>query len=706
VTPFSNPSYLLPPLIASAVSAVLIVVVLFGARKSSGTWIFCCLLVSVGLWSLLLFGMRSSPDFQRALVWDRATPPIFLATFVLYYHFTLGYTRTKGQRGVLLASYLVLGVVAALVPTDLFVERMRLEDYGYAPVPGPIAFTIVASSLLLMGGGAYNLIRRYRVSSSYEERNRLFYLAIALLFPLVGVFLDGFTNLPPAAIWGNLLFSIFCTIAIVKYHLLDIRIAVRKGLVYVLISALVATPYVSVLIFLNQILHQRIEPWWVHAIIIFLLAISLRPLYSWAQPIVDRLFYRDRYDFLEELEDFSRETHDISSPNQLISSLVKLISRALRSSGVQLLLSSPSGDFITASSAGKRTSQFTIESDSPLLRWLRSNEGVLRRQSLDTIPQLQALTAKVRNELEKIRAKLFVPLKTKERELVGILILGEKLSEQPYSKEDEGLVVTVASRAAVELENARLYSQEKIMSSELQRQDKQKTEFLHGVAHELKTPLTAIISSSELLRTELSSTTPSQRQKLIRNINRSAWLMDKRVTELLDLAKMQVGSLELKSESLEIGIIIERVTSQLLPLFKNKEQSLKLEILGSLPAVKGDREKLEQILLNLLSNANKFSPAGGNITLRAREVDDRIVVAVKDSAPAITQEEKEKLFDPYYRGGDTDERQRIPGLGLGLAISKKLVELHQGRIWIESEPGGNRNIFAFSLPAWNMDKGN
>jgi len=173
--------------------------------------------------------------------------------------------------------------------------------------------------------------------------------------------------------------------------------------------------------------------------------------------------------------------------------------------------------------------------------------------------------------------------------------------------------------------------------------------------------------------------------------------MDGRVTQLLDFAKMQLEDLKIKPRLLEIDLIIKEVASRFLVLFQNKEQSLKLEIPDSLPQVKADREKLEQILVNLLSNANKFSPTGGNITLRVREDGNRIVVEVKDSAPAIPEEEKVKLFDPYYRGEDADKRQRFPGLGLGLAISRKLVELHQGEIWVDSK-SRKGNTFAFSLP--------
>ncbi len=703
MNPLSNPSYLLPPLASLVVSLILTAVVLRRARRSLGKWIFCWLLLSVGLISLFIFGMRSSPDVYQAVPWQRAAPVASFVIFVLYYHFTLSYAGIRRQRGILYGAYLLLAVAVILGPTDLFIHSTRLEDYGYAPIIGPLMFPLAGISFFLMAAVIHNLVRGYKASLSYEERNRMVYLIIAALFLTLGACLDAFSPLPPVSMWSTLIFSVLCTVAITKYHLLNIRVIVRKSLVYLVVSVVVAIPYVGLLYFLHYIFEPRLEPWWAHILIILLLAVILRPLYSWAQHLLDRLFYRERYDFLRELEDFSQETHEIGNPDQLISSLVKLVSRALQSSSVYLLLPSRSEDFITVSSAGKNTAQLTLESHNPLLRWLRSNEGILRHQGLDTIPQLQALTAKARNELEKIRADLFVPLKTKKKELGGILILGEKLSGQPYSKDDERLVVTVASRVAVELENARLYALERGTRRELERQDEQKTEFLHGVAHELKTPLTAIISSSELLSTELSSTTVSQRQRLIRNIIQSAWSMDKTVTELLDLAKMQVGVLELKSESLEIGVIIEEVTSQLLSLFKNKEQSLKLEVPGSLSPVKGDREKLAQILVNLLSNANKFSPGGGNITLRAREVDDRIVVEVKDSGPAITEEEKEKLFDPYYRG-DTN-RRRVPGLGLGLAISKKLVELHQGRIWVEGEHEKG-NIFAFSLPTWNMDKGN
>ena len=277
-----------------------------------------------------------------------------------------------------------------------------------------------------------------------------------------------------------------------------------------------------------------------------------------------------------------------------------------------------------------------------------------------------------------------------------MLVLGEKLDQQPYSDDDRQLLATLANQMAMNFENAQLYKSEKTLRKELERQDEQKTEFLHSISHELKTPLTAIIASSELLNEELLGSL-SLDKRLIENIRQGAWSMDRRVTELLDLAKMQIGELKIQSVPLQLSLAITDMASQLNILFENKGQKLMLEIPDSLPEVNADREKLQQVLFNLLSNANKFSPTGSQIILRVRETDGKVIVEVKDLASALTEHERAKLFDPYYRGEDADKRERLPGLGLGLAISKKLVELHQGEIWVESKPRKG-NTFAFSLP--------
>jgi len=517
---------------------------------------------------------------------------------------------------------------------------------------------------------------------------------IGTSFLVLGTFLDAFSNLPPAAIWTNLLFSVICSIAIIKYHLLDIRIIVRTSLVYLITSATFAIPYLTILYVLTVQLHKGIETWWIHAFIILIAAVTLRPLYTRVQRVADRLFYRERYDYLIALEKFLQETHEIGDIKQLTYSLTNLIGRALQSSHVQLLLSSESGDFISVTSL-ENTNQIILRNNQPILRWIRAKKSLLYSKDLAVIPQLQSLTGNEMEALQKTQAELIIPILTKENELVGLIILGRKLSQLEYSDEDERLITAVANRMATELENARLYDSEKNIRQQLEMQDIRKTEFLHSVAHELKTPLTAILSSSELLTGNLPID-PKLRKRLAINVQKSARSMNRRVVELLDLARIQIGQLDIKLKPLEIAEVISEVTEQLDIIFASKEQTLTLEIPSSLPKVNADREKLEQVLFNLLSNANKFSPTGSNVTLTVRKVGSKVIIEVEDSALPINENEKNKIFDPYYRSEDSMKRERSPGLGLGLSVSKRILELHQGEIWVETK-AGKGNVFAFSL---------
>jgi hypothetical protein len=223
MNPFSNPSYLLPPLIALFGIICLLVLIWQKGRWSKSSVLFSGMLLCFGLWSLFTFFMRSSPNPDHALPWEKALIVSGGIAFALYYHFTLTYTNVRIKKWVLPAVYLVIAMLAALIiNTDLAIKGMSLESYGYTPITGPILYLAYIPAPLLILGGIYNLLKKYHLSASLEERNHLLYLAAAAFFPLIGVALDAFTDLPPAAIWGNLAFCILCSIAILKYHLLDI----------------------------------------------------------------------------------------------------------------------------------------------------------------------------------------------------------------------------------------------------------------------------------------------------------------------------------------------------------------------------------------------------------------------------------------------------------------------------------------------------
>ncbi|MCJ7604671.1 MAG: HAMP domain-containing histidine kinase [Dehalococcoidales bacterium] len=219
--------------------------------------------------------------------------------------------------------------------------------------------------------------------------------------------------------------------------------------------------------------------------------------------------------------------------------------------------------------------------------------------------------------------------------------------------------------------------------------------FIDTLAHELKTPLTSIIAGAGLLAEELQDTVDESCSRLIQTIIRNADTLENRLAELLDIVKTGSGTIQLQPEPVDIKSLIQGVALQISPLLQNKEQQLTTELSDGIPIIRGDGPRLEQVLLNLMNNATKFTPRGGKIIIRARPDNTGVLVAVKDNGIGIAREQHDQLFKPYSR--IMSDRQRHPGLGLGLALAKQVVELHGGRIWLESEPGTGSTFF-FTLP--------
>lgn len=291
-----------------------------------------------------------------------------------------------------------------------------------------------------------------------------------------------------------------------------------------------------------------------------------------------------------------------------------------------------------------------------------------------------------------LKSAIRVPLLARG-EVFGSLDLSNT-KPNAYSRKEQIILEHLASLISGAIQSANLYTLEKSQRQQLEEQEKQRQQFLSALSHELQTPLTALIASAGLLAEELRKKPESPQNRLAQNIIHSASSLQNRLAELLDLARAQVSGFEIKRKSIDVPALTQEVVASFLPLIRDKGLSLSLELPPSL-IVNADEQRLEQILLNLLSNAIKFTPVAGQIILRAREEKENLIVEIQDTGPGIPKEEQIKLFRPYYQV--MADRHRVPGLGLGLAITKQLVELHGGRIWVDSEPGRG-STFAFSLP--------
>jgi two-component system clock-associated histidine kinase SasA len=232
----------------------------------------------------------------------------------------------------------------------------------------------------------------------------------------------------------------------------------------------------------------------------------------------------------------------------------------------------------------------------------------------------------------------------------------------------------------------------------LRGQSKEKVSLIDATVHELKTSLTAIIVSSELLADELQPNKESITGRLIQSIIRNAHGIDERLSLLSEISRLRDGDFRAQPEPVEIKQVIQGATTQIYPLTQNKKQSLTLDVPGPLPAVSVDRQYIGEILRNLLTNASNFTPERGQITVSVRQDGHNLVVQVKDNGIGIPAEEQEHIFQPYYQVslGKAQSAEQTSS-GLGLAIVKFLVELHGGKVWLKSTVGQGSSFF-FSLP--------
>lgn len=229
----------------------------------------------------------------------------------------------------------------------------------------------------------------------------------------------------------------------------------------------------------------------------------------------------------------------------------------------------------------------------------------------------------------------------------------------------------------------------------METKEEEWSRFIDTLAHELKTPLTSIIAAAGLLGEELENIADKSTKKLIQTIIQNSNTLEKRLAELLDTVKTGSGKIQMQFEPVDMKSIVSGICIQITPLLQGKEQKLSTDLPNALPLIHGDGPRLEQVLMNLMTNAIKFTPQGGSISIKVREQDSGLVIAVKDNGIGIAKEDQARLFKPYSR--IRSDRQRQPGLGLGLALSKQVVELHGGRIWVDSDSGSG-STFSFFLP--------
>ena len=299
-------------------------------------------------------------------------------------------------------------------------------------------------------------------------------------------------------------------------------------------------------------------------------------------------------------------------------------------------------------------------------------------------------------EALKVRTVLGVPL-LREGAAIGVLILMRNVA-QPFTDQQIALVTTFADQAVIAIENVRLFDEIQDKSRQLALASENKSQFVSSMSHELRTPLNAIIGLTEMMVTNAARFGTEKAQEPLKRVNRAGTHLLGLINQVLDLSKIEAGKLELNPQTVQLAPLIEEVIGTARQLAEQNKNRLILNAQENLGALTVDPLRLRQILLNLLSNACKFTKEG-EVKLQARRMADGrdvIELSVSDTGIGMTPEQQAKLFEEFTQA-DATTAQRFGGTGLGLAIARKLARMMGGDVTVTSEPGKG-SAFTVRLP--------
>ena len=701
------------PLVAFVLNVSLATLSLLRNPGSRLNRVFAYFASAIALWNIGVFLLRTTPDADGARLAEIIIHIGVLLVPAFHYHFVLIFLdATTRHRPSLVFAY-VFSFVYTLVNlsgTPLFMKGVVWTHWGWAPATGPLYIPFfLFLNVYLIYGIRLMVQANHGVDSSFR-RNRGTLILVGTLVSLAGGIIDfarfilakyipAADQLYPIGIPANMIFALMLGTSIVRYRLFAVDLAVKKVAVYSVVGGAITGALYAV----TQVIERSfgltdIDTIWLVVPLGFMVTVLLSP---WGQALEDRihrLMFSKRQGCYETLLSLSKRMSGILNFNELVDTLIHGLVRGIPVTHAGLMIhDAATNTFVNyreETTLDEGSGADAIPSDSPIVQWLRGEAGLLVKEEIKLNPRIAKYFETAEGELESINASLIVPLKI-ENKLNGILLLGEKLSGEIFDTQELDVLSLLANQAAISLENARLYEGLSTSNVRLMEASRLKSQFLANMSHELRTPLNSIIGFSKVLLNRLDGDLTERQEAYVKSVHNSSRHLLELINGILDFSRIEAGKFEMRPEKLNVYDVVEECIESSLPLVRDKRVKLERDVPVDLPDIYADRTRVKQVLLNLVSNAIKFTSAG-RVLVQVRREPDALHVSVADTGIGISPADLARLFEPFQRL-DNPLAQQADGTGLGLAISKKFVELHRGRIWAESRESQG-STFHFTLP--------
>jgi len=685
----------------------------FNKNSSSSTnRILAFLAVSISAWSIANYFSLRQTDLNATLVSVRIV--MFFAVLMNYGIFLVLHAFPKQKsdlsRKWFNISTVLTVVVAALALSPLLFSSVTVKGGSIQPNPGPAIPLFMIQTIGLVGSGFVSVLRKFRRAVGREKvqvRFLLFGVIITVVLIILSNFVaplvfktSAFVKLGPAY---TLVFISSIAYAIIRHRLFDIRAVVAKSVAFSLLIGTMAVLYGIAIFATTQFIFpdstNSAAQTGSYTALAIILALTFQPLRRFFEQITDKIFFRDRYDAQVVLDNLSKILVSEIDLGEMLQKALAQLCTDMRIDFGQLIIFN--NDVVyRMEHYGKLPQRLIV---APQLRKL--NHSMIVADELDG--------GEKKEIMDDHGIRVSAILRTRD-ELVGYLILGDKLSGEIYSHDDIELLQIVAKELAVASQNAKAYAEIQAFNLTLQERvahatnrlrvanrhlkelDQAKDEFISMASHQLRTPLTTIKGYlSMMLEGDAGEISPMQKQ-FTGYAFEGADRMVNLIADLLNVSRLSAGRFMIEARPSDLGKIVEDEVRQL----QSHAAAKKLELIyhapkRALPMIPLDDNKTRQVIMNFVDNAIYYTKEG-SITVTVTKVDSAVRVTVRDTGIGVPLDARHKLFSKFYRA-DNAQTVRPDGTGLGLYLAKRVIEDQGGTIIFESVEGKG-STFGFELP--------